>query len=99
MLTLVSCSTDEAIVQNKATNNNVKGVQMPTYCGTIFSVNSIWSNGAPSTFIGIRYDLLLDTPYLGNTKGYFILNNANNSTTTEQFSVTNNVCRNDLIYY
>lgn len=102
LLAITSCSTPEQELLNKPTQTNPKSVQLAVGCGTIFSVNSIWSNGSQSTFVGIRYDLLLDTPQSGFTKGYFILNDALNTPTTEQYFTngqTNYVCRNDLTLY
>lgn len=96
----IGCSTpDKVSTSNKVASNNIKTPQLVTNCGTIHTLQTMFTGGIPSTFIGVRYDLNLDTPYNGFTKAYFILNDALNTPLTNQFTNLEHVCRNDLIYY
>ena len=74
-----SC-TAEPIEEPKATT--------VALCGQVFSVQTLFTNPA-SNFIGVRYDIVLTTPYNDGTttwtKAYFILNDAQNTPLLAQY--------------
>ena len=68
-------------------------------CGTIFTTQTIYTTATPPVFVGVRYDINLDAPISGFTKAYFILNDVNNTPTTNQYTNGMNVCNGNIILY
>lgn len=58
-------------------------------CGQVFTASTLFTTGSPSTFIGVRYDFLLTTPYFDGTttwtKAFVILNDAQNTPILAQY--------------
>jgi len=77
----ISCSKEEIEVEPKATN--------VALCGQVVGASTSFTTGSPSTFIGVRYDILLTTPYNDGTttwtKAYFILNDTQNTPSLAQY--------------
>jgi len=96
----LSCSTpDSDLNYNKVNQSITKPTQLAVGCGTINTVQTLFTGGMPSVFIGVRYDLVLDVPQGVFTKAYFILNDPLNTNIANQFTNMEYVCRNDLILY
>lgn len=57
-------------------------------CGLVVGVQT-FGQVSPPLFIGVRYDIVLDTPYFDGTttytKAWFLLNDAQNTYTIQQY--------------
>lgn len=83
---LFTSCTSEPIEQSKP-----QAIPNITLCGTPFSASTIFTTGSPSTFVGVRYEIILDFPYnLSGTnynKASVILNDAQNTPLLTQYLV------------
>lgn len=92
-LMLTSCSTDSiSEIQNKPANTDNFSIQYPAIyltgiCNTVSTVYSYPSN----LFIGVRYDVILTTPYFDGTttytRAFFYLNNAQNNESAQSYPI------------
>ena len=77
-----SCSKDELVVEPQPQATSV------AVCGTVTGVQT-FGQVSPPMFIGVRYDMVLDTPYFDGTttytKAWFLLNDAQNTYTLQQY--------------
>jgi len=99
LFAVTSCSTPDQELLSKPNQSITKPTQLAVGCGTINTVQTLFTGGSPSVFIGVRYDLVLDVPQGGFTKAYFILNDPLNTNVTNQFTNMEYVCRTDLTLY